>query len=160
MALRHLTSLLLGAGIAFSSFAAEEIPETQQELVENFKQVHQNLMAKVAVADMYYGCQLTQKNLQQKRVSIETLILETDKDTLGQQLMQCLGEDGVGSDKALNYGITGCFSDQTKHLGKDEQQQKMAQVAQAIEVLGKVERQKSFTQCVNNQTLMYLQVEK
>ncbi|TLU65274.1 hypothetical protein FE810_08240 [Thalassotalea litorea] len=160
MTLRRLASLFISSAFTFSAFAAENTSTNEQDLVNNFAEIHQNLMAKVAVADMYFGCQLANQDTPQTSDSIETLILRTDKDTLGQQLIDCLGEDSIGSDKALNYGITGCFSDQTKHLAKQEQQQKMTQVAQAIESLDKTERQKSFTQCVNNQALQYLQIEK
>ncbi|WP_394172834.1 hypothetical protein [Thalassotalea litorea] len=159
MVMRRLVSFIVGSSIVLSTLAAEEIPQSQEELVKNFAEIHQNLMAKVAVADMYYGCQLAKQDTRQDIESLETLILKTDRNTLGQQLIQCLGDDGIGSDSALNYGITGCFSDQTKHLNQEQQLKKMAQVEQAINTLGKEERQKSFTQCVNNQALLYLQIE-
>ncbi|QDP02742.1 hypothetical protein [Thalassotalea sp. PS06] len=141
--------------------AAEEVnPKSQEELVKNFAEIHQNLMAKVAVADMYYGCHLAKHGDDKGLDDIETLILKTDKDTLGQKLINCLGDDKIGSEKALNFGITGCFTDQTKHMDVKVQSEKMAQVAKAIDALGKEEKQKSFTQCVNNQALIYLQSQE
>ncbi|MDG1732563.1 MAG: hypothetical protein P8M49_11340 [Thalassotalea sp.] len=121
-------------------------------MVEQFSQLHKQLMPRVAVADIYYGCHLTEET----QYSIEYLVNEMDKNLLAQKLMACLGEDNIGSDKALNFGIKGCFMDQLSELPEAEQQASLNKVEQATAALPRSERQKSFTQCVNNQTLKYL----
>ncbi|TRX55112.1 hypothetical protein [Thalassomonas sp. M1454] len=121
-------------------------------MVEEFSLLHQQLMPKVAVADIYYGCHLSEET----QYTIEYLITEMDKDVLANKLMACLGDDNIASDKALNFGIKGCFIDQLSALPETEQQASLNKVEQATASLPRSERQKSFTQCVNNQTLKYL----
>ncbi len=126
--------------------------QNPDEMVKQFSLLHQQLMPKVAVADMYYGCELTQS----KQYSFRQLIIEMDKTELAEKLVACLGEETLASDRALNLGILACFIDQTNHLPEQEQQQHLEQVKNALYNLPRAERQKSFTQCVNNQTLKYL----
>ena len=48
-----------------------------------------------------------------------------DKNTLAEKLGDCLGDDTMQSDTALNFGLFGCFEQQLAHLPKAEQEQKM-----------------------------------
>ncbi|WP_371374984.1 hypothetical protein [Thalassotalea aquiviva] len=123
-----------------------------QDMLAEFSNRHQALMPKVAIADMFYGCNLEAT----PQYSFEQLIVEMDKTTLAENLIQCLGDDNLASDTALNFGIKGCFIDQMSQLPTEQQNNQMASVEQAIEQLSRKERQRSFTQCVNNQTLKYI----
>lgn len=148
--------LFLFTSIIFSDllFAASQTkPANPDEMVKQFSEMHQQLMPIVAVADMFYGCHL---NKPQQQYTLKFLINDMDKDLLANNLSECLGEDNLASDNALNYGIRACFSDQMSHLSKNEQQQNLEQVDAVLTKLPRAERQKSFTQCVNNQTLKYL----
>ncbi|WOH36061.1 hypothetical protein RI844_11835 [Thalassotalea fonticola] len=136
-------------------FAATQTkPVNPDDMVKQFSELHQQLMPIVAVADMFYGCHLNKP--QQQQYTLEFLINDMDKDLLATNLSDCLGEDNLASDNALNYGIKACFSDQMSHLPESEQQQNLEQVDTVLAQLPRAERQKSFTQCVNNQTLKYL----
>ncbi|TKB46305.1 hypothetical protein [Thalassotalea mangrovi] len=156
----RLVCLTFSGLLSVAVCAGEDTAKSQQELVQNFTEIHQNMMAKVAVADMLFGCKLEKQEVEASGSELQTYIVDTDRNSLAEQLMACIGEENIGSEMALNFGIIGCFSDQTRHLEQQEQQQKMTQVADAMKVISKEERQKSFTQCVNNQALQYLQVEK
>ena len=124
-----------------------------KNMMKAFSTQHQDLMPIVAVADMYYGCVLAKDPTPPEFL---TLITQTDKNKLAEQLSNCLGEDSLASDAALNNGLIACFSDQTSHLPVQERDQSMQQVKEAIRALPRSERQRSFTQCVNNQTLKYM----
>ena len=121
-------------------------------MVEKFSALHQNLMPKVAVADIFYGCNLDNK----PHFSFSTLINKMDKNELGVKLMNCLGEDNIASDRALNFGIKACFIDEMEGIEADIREEKLKQVDTLLQNLPKDERQRTFTQCVNNQTLKYL----
>jgi hypothetical protein len=143
------SALFLTSTYAQTATAPAKNPD---EMIKQFSLLHEQLMPKVAVADMFYGCNLSQE----KQFSFKQLITDMDKEQLASKLMVCLGEDNIASDVALNFGITGCFIDQLSHLEKTEQQKSLSQVNDALAKLPRAERQKSFTQCVNNQTLKYL----
>lgn len=144
-----LTSLLPTLALAQTSSSSAS-PEA---LVDKFSKIHQDLMPIVAVADMFYGCNEAQGN---KTYEFSELINSMDKDVLADNLVNCLGDDNLASDKALNFGIKACFTDQLSQLPKQEQQEKLNQVDQIIASLPRNQRQRSFTQCVNNQTLKYI----
>ncbi|MEW6999693.1 hypothetical protein AADZ86_18530 [Colwelliaceae bacterium BS250] len=131
---------------------ATDPAKNPDEMIKQFSLLHRDLMPKVAVADMFYGCNLSQE----KQFSFKELIIDMDKDQLASKLIVCLGEDNLASDVALNFGIKACFIDQLSHLEETEQQKSLNQVNNALAKLSRAERQKSFTQCVNNQTLKYL----
>ena len=126
--------------------------QNPDEMIKQFSLLHEQLMPKVAVADMFYGCNLSQE----EQFNFKELIIDMDKDLLASKLIACLGEDNIASDAALNFGIKACFIDQLSNLEKSDQQKQLSQVNDAIAELPRAERQKSFTQCVNNQTLKYL----
>ncbi|MDN3652375.1 hypothetical protein QWY77_06315 [Thalassotalea ponticola] len=138
---------------AFDTDSTEQDNE-QSPIVKAFAKQHQELMPKVAVADMYAGCLHAKE---QSWVDLKALIEDTDKAQLAEQLTDCLGEHSLASDQALNYGIFACFYDQMADLESSERQQNLKQVSAVLTSLPRAERQKSFTQCVNNQTLKYLQ---
>ncbi|WP_371187243.1 hypothetical protein [Thalassotalea maritima] len=142
--------ILLSLSVTSATVANEQ---QNNDLVNAFAEQHQQLMPKVAVADMYAGCLLAK---QQTPPSMAELILKTDKKELADNLINCLGDSSLASDVALNSGIRACFLDQMSNLEADQRQQNMQQVEAAITQLPRAERQKSFTQCVNNQTLKYL----
>lgn len=136
--------------------AIEEVAEHNAWLKQQFSEQHQNLIPKVAVADMLYACnkarQIVPVNFQLKE-----LIVNMNKDRLAEKLITCLGDDNMQSDVALNFGLFGCFHDQLANLPEAEQQQKMILVEKAILALNRDERKKSFTQCVTQQAIHYLQ---
>ncbi|OUS28101.1 hypothetical protein A9Q98_08160 [Thalassotalea sp. 42_200_T64] len=123
------------------------------KMVRKFAEMHQQLMPVVAVADMFYGCNISSE---QTQFSLQNLIHNMDKDVLATKLSNCLGEENIASDKALNFGLQGCFIDQMSHLPDAQRKQRLLEVNDIIKLLPRAERQKSFTQCVNNQTLKYL----
>ncbi|KGJ98005.1 hypothetical protein [Thalassotalea sp. ND16A] len=123
------------------------------EMVRKFAEMHQQLMPIVAVADMFYGCNISSK---QTQFSLQHLIYDMDKDVLATKLSRCLGDENIASDKALNFGLQACLIDQMSHLQGAEKKQRLREANDIIKQLPRTERQKSFTQCVNNQTLKYL----
>lgn len=125
----------------------------EDPMLQEFSQRHQQLMPKVAVADMFYGCHIANNDAE---FTLPYLIKDMDRKLLADKLSQCLGEETIASDKALNFGITACFIDQIGHLPADEQTQRLNDVKAVLPELPRIERQKSFTQCVNNQTLKYM----
>ncbi|WNC72673.1 hypothetical protein RGQ13_01460 [Thalassotalea psychrophila] len=133
--------------------ASQTKPANPDEMVKQFSEMHQQLMPIVAVADMFYGCHL---NKPQEQYALNFLINDMDRNLLATKLSECLGEENLASDNALNFGIKACFSDQMSHLTESEQQKNIEQVEAVLAKLPRAERQKSFTQCVNNQTLKYL----
>lgn len=124
-------------------------------LKERFGVQHEKLIPIVAVADMYFSCQL--EKTANSQVTVKALITEVDKTELAQRLLACLEGASPKSDIALNYGLLGCFHEQLADLPASDRQQKMKLVQQAIASLSREERQKSFTQCVTDQAINYLQ---
>lgn len=125
-------------------------------LKQRFSEQHQKLIPVVAVADMFYTCNIERK-VDPVDYQLNDLILTMDKNRLAQKLAQCLGEDTMQSEIALNFGLLGCFHEQLAHLPPAERQQKMILVKSAINSLSISERKKSFTQCVTQQAIHYLQ---
>ena len=128
--------------------------EMNEWLKARFSDQHQALMPVVAVADMLYSCQ--QEKQIEPSLSIKSLVTTLDKNTLAEKLMTCLAGQSPQSELALNYGLKGCFSAQFSSLTATEKQQKMHLVTKAIAELSRSERQKSFTQCVTEQSIHYL----
>lgn len=128
--------------------------DMDQWLKTRFGAQHEALIPIVSVADMLYTCQ-QQKQIGQN-LTIKALITQVDKNSLAEQLITCLAGASPKSDIALNYGLKGCFYEQLSDLSAEDRQQKMRVVTQSIATLSRIERQKSFTQCVTDQAIQYL----
>lgn len=120
-----------------------------------FSKQHEELIPVVAVADMFFSCNRARKTDEQN-YQLKDLVQKMDKGVLAEKLADCLGEDNMQSEAALNFGLLGCFHDQLAHLPEQEKKQKMKLVKQAIASLSRSERQRSFTQCVTEQSIHYL----
>jgi len=134
----------------------ESIAEHNAWLKQQFSEQHEKLMPIVAVADMLYSCN-NERKIEPVTYQLHDLIVNMDKNRLAEKLIVCLGDDDMQSEVALNFGLLGCFHQQLAHLPKAERQQKMALVEKAILSLSRSERKKSFTQCVTEQAIDYLQ---
>lgn len=145
--------LLLGVNAAVKAEQSQS-SNMDQWLKARFGEQHEKLIPIVAVADMYFSCQ--QDLEPDSQLTIKALITELDRDVLAEKLITCLDGASVKSDLALNYGLKGCFHEQLSALSLPEKQQKMILVTKAIAALSRVERQKSFTQCVTDQAIGYL----
>lgn len=149
------------ASPADSAHSAHSVAPSQNDAAHNdwlkkrFNQQHQELIPVVAVADMFLICNQTRK-VEETNYQLKYLITEMDKNVLAEKLSNCLGNDNVKSNVALNFGLFGCFQAQLAHLPKADRQQKMDLVKQAIASLSLTEREKSFTQCVTEQSIHYL----
>ena len=147
--------------ISTSVFAVQTSPAEQQSSVHNqwlkdrFGEEHQKLIPVVAVADIFFACNIDRKT-DVNNYKIKNLITDMDRDLLAEKLSKCLKDEPINSDNAINYGLHGCFHDQLLDLPMLERQQKMKLVQQAIASLSKEERIKSFTQCVSEQAINYL----
>jgi len=128
----------------------------KQWLKNEFADKHQAIIPKVAVADMFYGCNLV-RNIDPIPYQVSQIIKQMDKNKLADKLNQCLNGDTPQSDSALNFGLVGCFTDQLSALSKAERSEKMELVAGAIGRLSREQRQKSFTKCVTEQAIKYIQ---
>lgn len=135
--------------------SAQERLDHDQWLKDRFSDQHEQLIPIVAVADMFYSCNKIRKT-DPVEYQIKELITEVDKGVLAEKLSQCLADDLVKSEVALNFGLLGCFHEQLAQLPSEEKQQKMKLVKQAIAALSRAERQKNFTQCVTDQAIGYL----
>ncbi|MBU2870335.1 hypothetical protein KO502_06470 [Colwellia sp. E2M01] len=125
-------------------------------LKQRFSEQHQALIPIVAVADMFFACNNARKS-DNATYALDFLITEMDRDTLAEKLSNCLGDDTMQSDIALNFGLFGCFHGQLAHLPPADRDEKMRLVTQAVSALSQEERKKSFTQCVTEQAIHYLQ---
>lgn len=134
----------------------EATAEHNAWLMDKFSQQHQALIPIVAVADMFYACNKARK-VDPIGYRLPDLVNKMHRDQLAEKLALCLGEDSMQSDVALNFGLLGCFHQQLSHLPEAERQQKMKLVKKAILSLSLSERKKSFTQCVTEQSIHYLQ---
>lgn len=152
---------VLVTNLVISSTSAQASAENSQQLTHDqwlklrFGAQHEKLIPIVAVADMYFSCRM-QKDAN-TALTIKALITEIDRSVLAENLMVCLDGESPKSDVALNYGLMGCFHEQLAQLSAKEKQQKMQLVSKAIASLSREERQKSFTQCVTDQAINYLQ---
>lgn len=124
-------------------------------LKHTFSEQHQKLIPVVAVADIFYACNIERK-VDPIDYQLNNLILTMDKNLLAQKLALCLGDDTIQSEVAINFGLLGCFHEQLAHLPTVERQQKMLLVTNAIHLLSIIESKKSFTQCVTEQAIHYL----
>lgn len=158
-ALLNLVCLLPSLSYAYTGQGAQVVQKDtlyDDWLMAEFSEQHEKLIPIVAVADMFFACNQERK-IAPPHYSISDLVLTVKRDDLANKLQKCLGTDTVKSDVAINFGLTACFNAQLAHLPSKEQQEKMALVAKAIVSLSKAERQKSFTQCVTDQAIKYLQ---
>lgn len=128
---------------------------TLNEHQKNVLEQHKNISAVVAVADMFYGCNQERK-IDSSMPDVSTLVTKTDKKLLADQLRTCLKGELPNSDTAINFGLIGCFDEQLKNLPEKDRALKKQLVLKAIKSLSKAERQKSFTQCVTDQSIAYL----
>jgi hypothetical protein len=133
----------------------ESVQEHNAWLKKKFSVQHQKLIPVVAVADIFYACNLKRK-VDAIDYQLADLVLTMDKDRLAQKLVLCLGDDTVQSAVAIKFGLLGCFHEQLAHLPTIERQQKMLLVNSAIDGLSNSERKKSFTHCVTEQAIQYL----
>ena len=137
--------------------ATEDATQSHDLWLKNqFAEKHQDILPKVAVADMFYGCNVERK-FDPIPYQVKQLIQKMDKSLLADKLQQCLGDEKVNSESALNFGLVGCFTDQLSALPKKERHEKMALVQGAISRLSREERHKSFTKCVTKQAIKYIQ---
>lgn len=154
ISLTHLSTFASESKEAKSSQAGSDAAHDEW-LRSRFQEQHQALIPVVAVADMLLVCNQARK-VEPVDYQLQFLIEEMDKDLLAEKLGNCLGEDEVNSDVALNFGLFGCFQAQLAHLPLAEREQKMQLVKQAIASLSLQEREKSFSQCVTEQSIQYL----
>lgn len=133
----------------------ESTQEHNAWLKQRFSEQHQKLIPVIAVADMFYACNLDRKT-DLIDYQLNDIILTMNKNRLAQKLALCLGDDAIQSEVAINFGLLGCFHNQLAHLPSSERQQKMLLVKNAIHSLSSSERKKSFTQCVTEQAIHYL----
>ena len=124
-------------------------------LKHKFSEQHQKLIPVIAVADMFYACNI-EREVDPIDYQLHDLIVTMDKNRLAQKLTLCLGDNTIQSEVAINFGLLGCFHEQLAHLPSAERQQKMLLVKNAIHALSNNERKKSFTQCVTEQAIHYL----
>ena len=142
--------------IAAESKKVNTLTDHEQWLKNKFNSQHTKLIPVVAVSDMLFICNREKNNAYGKH-TLNTLITKMSKERLAEKLSSCLGDESVNSDTAVNYGLLGCFHDQLSRLSKAEREEKIKLVKQAIHSLSKDERKKSFTQCVTDQSIGYLQ---
>ncbi|GHF87479.1 hypothetical protein [Thalassotalea marina] len=152
--MKSAVALLIGF-ISLSSFAQEQGVDYDQWLKDKFKKQHEQLLPVVAVADMFYGCNLERK-IDASNPSVKQMITVMDRQALADKLRECLKGEPPNSDTALNFGLIGCFHEQLKGLPAEELKVKKKLVVQAIAKLSKQDRQKSFTHCVTDQAVSYL----
>ena len=145
-------SLLL---ISFGTFAQDPA----NEHFNKYKQKHSELVPVVAVADIFYGCSVKRKN-KSPDYSLNHMITMLDRDLLAEKLAECLDTDPIKSEVAINFGLYGCFHNQMIHLSDKERMVNMDKVNTLLAKLSKEEKQKSFTQCVSDQAVSYIEVRK
>lgn len=154
---RVVLSCLLFCFSVCVSAANTLTPSEQKALLHKKLAIqHQKIIPVVAVADMFFACNQVNLN-KEKNFKIDELIQNMNTDELAMRLSHCLGEHSIKSDVALDYGLRGCFHDQISELPPGEKEQKMQLVINAIASLPQHEKQKSFTQCVNDQAIKYLE---
>jgi hypothetical protein len=142
--------------LSVNCVATEMTNDHKQWLKDKFSAQHNRLIPVVAVADMLFGCNKARTN-EKNNIEIPDMIVSLNRQVLADKLTQCLNGSPVDSNVALNFGLVGCFNEQLKQLSRSDRQAKEKLVMQAINSLSKAERQKSFTQCVTDQAIGYLQ---
>jgi len=142
-----------------SLFAQTDIPSMTDEhkkwLKDKFSAQHEKLIPIVAVADMFFACNQERKT-DEANHQVKALITQISRNDLAEKLSVCLKGELPNSETALNFGLLGCFHEQLKELPQAEREIRKKLVHQAIARLSRVERQKSFTQCVTDQAIGYL----
>jgi hypothetical protein len=129
--------------------------EHKKWLKDKFSAQHEKLIPIVAVADMFFACNQVRK-IDEANHEVKVLITQISRNDLAEKLSICLKGELPNSETALNFGLLGCFHEQLKELPQAERAVRKKLVHQAIAKLSKVERQKSFTQCVTDQAIGYL----
>lgn len=151
--------LFFGAIVSSPILSAQEATTSSKEhnewLKSLFSKQHEALIPKVAVADMFYACNI-ESNHDFGKKSLKELINNVSKERLAEKLTACLGNESVKSEKAVDFGLIGCFQDQLGDLPENEQRQKIKLVKQAIASLSINEKKKSLSQCVTDQAISYL----
>lgn len=154
-----LINVLLTDTLLAQDFSPEAEKESTQKhnawLKKKFSEQHKKLIPIVAVADIFYACNIERK-VDPIDYKLSDLIVIVDKNILAQKLALCLGDDNIKSEVAINFGLLGCFHEQLAYLPTIERQQKLILVKNAIHALSSSERKKSFTQCVTEQAIHYL----
>lgn len=146
---------LVADASGYSAQTQADQEKHEQWLKEKFAHQHEQLTPIVAVADMFFACN-QDRTPDHDQYTVQFLVEVMDKNVLAQKLHQCLGDDGLGSDAAINYGLLGCFTEQLHNLPAEEKAQKLKLVKTAINGLSQEERKKSLTQCVTDQAIGYL----
>jgi hypothetical protein len=144
-----------------SAFASDQtadanVTANEQWLRDKFSDQHARLMPVVAVADMFFACNKDKKT-DPIPYRVNQLIIKMDRTLLSEKLVTCLGNKNIKSNEAIDYGLTGCFHEQLSSLTNEEKVTKMALVMQAMKRLSLEEKQASFTRCVTEQAIQYLQ---
>jgi hypothetical protein len=150
-----LNVLLISTASAKDLSNKESVEEHNAWLKKKFSTQHQQLIPVVAVADIFYACNLERK-VDVIDYQLTDLVLTMDRESLAQKLALCLGDDTIQSSVAIKFGLLGCFHEQLAHLPTLEREQKMLLVNSAIHGLSNSERKKSFTHCVTEQAIHYL----
>ncbi|REL28476.1 hypothetical protein DXX93_19150 [Thalassotalea euphylliae] len=146
-------SLLL---VATHGYGQSEMTDAHKAwLMDEFAPKHQALIPKVAVADMFFGCNLERK-VDPVPYQLGKIIEQMDKGLLAEKLSACLAGENAQSDAALNFGLVGCFHDQFSELSDADREKRMTLVTNAISRLSREQRQKSFTKCVTEQAIRYI----
>jgi hypothetical protein len=146
--------LTLGLSMPVSAEQSQSL-DMDKWLKARFGAQHEKLIPIVAVADMYFSCQ-KQKHVDEQ-LTVKALVTQIDRNTLAEKLIDCLAGVSLKSDVALNYGLLACFQEQLSDLSAEDKKQKMKLVTKAISSLSRAERQQSFTKCVTEQAIDYLQ---
>lgn len=151
----NLSIFVLISNHAGAEDGVKALTEREQWLKTLFSKQHEELIPKVAVADMFFACNLSQDNAFGNK-SLPELINKVSKERLAEKLTACLNGISVKSEQAVNYSLLGCFHDQFKNLSVDEKSTKIKLVKQAIKSLDITEKKKSLSQCVTDQAITYL----
>ncbi|WP_448553759.1 hypothetical protein [Thalassotalea montiporae] len=158
MAFRSFKIFISCSALLFANngYAQSEMTEEHKAwLMKEFAPKHQALIPKVAVADMFFGCNLKRK-IDPVPYQLGQIIEQMDKGLLAEKLSTCLQGENAQSDTALNFGLVGCFHDQFAKLSDADREKRMALVENAISRLSREQRQKSFTKCVTEQAIKYI----
>ncbi len=150
-----LSIMLLLSHSVVAEDSAKDLTEREQWLKTLFSKQHEELIPKVAVADMFFACNIENNN-EFGNKSLPELINNESKERLAEKLTACLNGVSVKSEQAINYSLLGCFHDQFKKLSDDEKNNKIQLVKQAIASLDITEKKKSLSQCVTDQAITYL----
>ncbi|SET39371.1 hypothetical protein [Thalassotalea agarivorans] len=152
---KPLICLLLGLFLLPNSVASED-KQHDKWLKEKFAEQHQALIPKVLVADIFYACN-QDKGVDPIPYKLADIITKMPADRLADKVTECLGNDDIKSEQAIDYGLIACFKEQLSELPAKEREQKFAMVKKAIAALSLEEKQRSLTHCVTDQAIAYLQ---